>query len=142
LVGDRWTILLVRELSLGSTRFDQLLTQTGATPQMLTSRLRRLEADGMIVREPYSQRPLRHEYRLTAKGRDFIPVLFAFRAFGEKWCKAEAEPMAVRTFHRECGGEVGLDGECTACHAQVPFRGLQVAPSQAYVDERRGRAGA
>ena len=82
LVGDRWTILLVRELSLGSTRFDQLLTQTGATPQMLTSRLRRLEADGMIVREPYSQRPLRHEYRLTGKGQELRSVIRALREWG------------------------------------------------------------
>lgn len=132
--------MLLRELSFGATRFDQFQAQTGATPQMLTSRLRRLEADGLVIREPYQQRPLRHEYRLTTKGRDFIPVLFAFRAFGEKWCKTDGEPLAVRTFHRDCGGEVDLDGECAACHAQVPFSRLLAAPSDAYVEERRRRA--
>lgn len=140
LVGDRWSIMIVRELSLGSSRFDEFLAQTGATPQLLASRLKRLEADGMISREPYSLRPLRHAYRLTQKGRDFVPVLFAFRAFGERWCKSEGEPVALRTHHRDCGGEVGLDGVCTACGGRTTLSDILASASEAYVEERRLRA--
>ena len=65
LVGDRWSILIVRELLFGQGRFQDLQAQTGATSQMLAARLKRLEADGLVERHAYSQRPLRHEYRLT-----------------------------------------------------------------------------
>src|SRR5437764_1645676 len=85
LVGDRWTVLVLRELFMGNRRFDDMLVQTGATPQMLASRLKKLEAAGLIERRLYSERPKRHEYVLTAMGTDFYPVLLALRAWGEKW---------------------------------------------------------
>src|SRR5579871_6757171 len=81
LVGDRWSILIVRELLFGQNRFQDLQAQTGATSQMLAARLKRLERDGVISRQAYSQRPLRHEYRLTPKGRDLMPVILALRAW-------------------------------------------------------------
>jgi DNA-binding HxlR family transcriptional regulator len=139
MVGDRWTILLVRELSFGNVRFDQLLAQTGATPQMLVSRLKRLEADGLITRKAYQERPVRYEYRLAPKGRAFVPVLLALRTWGEQWCKAPGEPLAVLTFHKGCGGEVGLDGVCAACGRLVANTELLAAPTPEYAEERRKR---
>jgi DNA-binding HxlR family transcriptional regulator len=66
-VGDKWTILVLRELYMGMTRFEEIQIQTSATPQMLTSRLKALEADGLVERRPYQEKPLRYEYHLTAK---------------------------------------------------------------------------
>src|SRR6202012_2128271 len=90
LVGDRWSILIVRELLLGQTRFQDLQAQTGATSQMLAARLKRLEADGLVSRQAYSQRPPRYEYRLTPKGVQLMPVILALRTWGERWCKPDS----------------------------------------------------
>lgn len=140
LVGDRWSILVVRELLFGQSRFQDLQAQTGATSQMLAARLKRLEADGLIERHAYSQRPLRHEYRLTPKGRHLMPVILALRAWGERWCKPEGEQPATRMFHRSCETELDLDGKCPACGVLVPWTEMRGQPSDAYVEERRRRA--
>src|ERR1700744_1274291 len=94
LVGDRWTMLVIRELFMGSHRFDEIQAQTEATPQMVAARLKKLEADGMVERRPYNQRPLRYEYHLTEKGQAFYPMILALRAWGEVWCKAPDEGRA------------------------------------------------
>ena len=78
-IGDRWTLLVLRELFFGAHRFDQMIEGTGATPQMLSSRLKALEAGAIIERVAYSERPLRHDYRLTERGRDLFPILYALR---------------------------------------------------------------
>ena len=65
MVGDRWTVLILRELFMGSRRFEGIQAQTQATPQMLASRLKKLEEDGLVERRAYSQRPLRHDWRST-----------------------------------------------------------------------------
>ncbi len=139
IVGDRWTMLIVRELFAGCTRFDEIQAQTGATAQMLSARLKRLEADGMVERRVYSRRPLRHEYVLTPMGQDFFPVILAFRAWAETWCKAADEPLAIRTTHRTCGTEVGLDGICPTCRESIAPADMDAQPGPEYAAERRQR---
>jgi DNA-binding HxlR family transcriptional regulator len=82
-VGDRWTVLILRELFMRIHRFEEIQAQTGATPQMIAARLKKLEADGLAKRCVYNKRPLRHEYHLTEKGEAFYPVILALRAWGE-----------------------------------------------------------
>nr|WP_082964599.1 helix-turn-helix domain-containing protein [Mycobacterium sp. E796] len=139
IVGDRWTMLIVRELFAGCSRFDEMQAQTGATAQMLSARLKRLEADGMVERRIYSRRPTRYEYVLTPMGRDFFPVILAYRAWAETWCKSEGEPLAIRTTHRTCRSEVGLDGVCPTCGERVPISDLDAEPGPEYAAERRRR---
>ncbi len=139
IVGDRWTTLILRELFSGSFRFDEIQAQTGATAQMLAARLKRLEADGMVERQAYSRRPPRYEYRLTKMGQDFYPVIFALRAWGETWCKGEDEAVAVRMTHRDCGGEVALDGFCPICGKIVPRSEMDAESSPEYAEERARR---
>jgi DNA-binding HxlR family transcriptional regulator len=139
IVGDRWTMLIIRELFAGCARFDEIEAQTGATAQMLAARLKRLEAEGMIERRVYSRRPLRHEYFLTRMGLEFYPIILALRAWGETWCKGADEPLAVRMTHRKCGTEVGLDGLCPTCHGIVPPSDMDAKPSPEYAVERRRR---
>src|SRR5215475_11971811 len=71
LVGDRWTVLILRELFGKNHRFEEIQAQAAATPQMVAARLKRLEADGLVERRIYSEHPLRHEYHLTKKGEAF-----------------------------------------------------------------------
>jgi DNA-binding HxlR family transcriptional regulator len=136
IVGDRWTVLVLRELYLGATRFEEIQIQTEATPQMVTTRLKSIEADGMIERHPYNEKPLRHEYRLTEKGRSFYPVIHALRAWGETWCKDESEGIAVRFVHRECGHDVGLGSECPKCGILVERKVLDASLSDQFAKER------
>ena len=84
-VGDRWTLLLMRDLANKVNRFDELQASTGMSTHLLSVRLKRLEADGVIERRAYCQKPLRCEYHLTAKGEDLGPVLSQLKAWGNKW---------------------------------------------------------
>jgi DNA-binding HxlR family transcriptional regulator len=139
LVGDRWSILIVRELLMGLSRFQDLQAQTGANSQLLAARLKRLELDGLVERHAYSLRPRRNEYRLTPKGLHLTPVILALRAWGEAWCKPAGEPLAVRMFHRQCGAELGIDSRCPACAVLVAWTDMQGQPTEPYVEERRRR---
>lgn len=85
-VGDRWTILVLRDLSWGRRRFSALLESlAGISANLLSDRLKRLEENGMVERVFYSAHPPRAEYKLTAKGKAFVPVLIAMRTYGEEW---------------------------------------------------------
>jgi DNA-binding HxlR family transcriptional regulator len=83
-VGEWWTILILRDAFQGNTRFDQFRQSLAIAPNILSRRLRRLVDAGLLEKIRYSQRPLRHEYVLTAIGRDFRPVLWAMLAWGNK----------------------------------------------------------
>lgn len=85
-VGDRWTILVLRDLSWGRRRFAGLLNALeGISTNLLSDRLKRLEASNMVERVFYSEHPPRQEYRLTQKGKAFVPVLLALKDYGENW---------------------------------------------------------
>lgn len=86
IVGDRWTMLVLRDLSWGRRKFSALLLSLeGISGNLLSERLKRLEEHGMVERVFYSDHPPRAEYKLTAKGRAFVPVLQAMRAYGDAW---------------------------------------------------------
>jgi DNA-binding HxlR family transcriptional regulator len=82
-IGDRWTLLILRDCFLGVTRFEAFQKSLGVTRHVLADRLKRLVAAGVLERVPYSTRPPRHDYVLTAKGRDFAPALAALRDWGK-----------------------------------------------------------
>lgn len=141
LVGDRWSMLVLRELFMGNGRFDELQAQTEATPQMLASRLKKLEAAGLVERRPYSTRPLRHEYVLTDMGIGFYPVILALRAWGEQWCKGADEGVAVNYTHVPCGKDPGLGTVCRHCGLALQRSDLVARQSPAYAQERQARTG-
>ena len=84
LIGDPWTLLIIREAFLGLRRFEQWQTTLGVARNVLAARLKALTAHGIFQRETYSTKPLRQEYVLTAKGRDLFPILSAMLAYGDK----------------------------------------------------------
>lgn len=83
-IGDRWTLLIVRDCFLGKSRFEQFQTSLGVTRHVLSDRLKRLVEVGVLERNPYSLKPLRYDYQLTEKGRDFAPALIGLKDWGKK----------------------------------------------------------
>jgi DNA-binding HxlR family transcriptional regulator len=138
-VGDRWTVLILRELFIGSHRFEEIQAQTGATPQMVAARLKKLEADGLVERRIYSERPVRYEYHLTKKGEAFHPVLLALRGWGEAWCKSPEEGRAVNYIHRTCRKPAGFGPLCESCGKPLRREDLIANLNPAYRDEREAR---
>ncbi|WP_321948370.1 helix-turn-helix domain-containing protein [Paraburkholderia sp. J10-1] len=140
-IGDRWAVLIVRELFMGNRRFDSLLAQSQATPQMLSTRLKRLEADGVIERKRYMKKPPRFEYELTEMGRAFYPVILALREWGETWHKSPDEDVAVRYTHLTCGHDAGIGTVCHACGEPLRREDLKAELSPSYAQERAAREG-
>lgn len=101
-IGDRWTLLLLREIAMGVHRFDELQAQTSMSSHLLTTRLRRMEKDGVVERRPYSGRPVRYEYHATQKGQELDPVLMLLRTWGRRWGGdiPEGEPAFTLTDKR------------------------------------------
>ncbi|WP_413740740.1 winged helix-turn-helix transcriptional regulator [Sphingomonas sp. Sphisp66] len=83
-VGDAWSMLILRDLSLGLSRFEELRTSLGIAPNILTARLRALGEAGLVAKRRYSERPPRDEYVLTDAGRDFLPVLHVIGEWGRR----------------------------------------------------------
>ncbi len=84
LVGDAWSMLIIRDAHAGSTRFDEFRKNLGIAPTPLATRLAAMTEEGLLEKRRYSERPPRDEYVLTDAGRDFLPVLFALAAWGAK----------------------------------------------------------
>ncbi|MDM4718491.1 helix-turn-helix domain-containing protein [Micromonospora sp. WMMA1363] len=116
-LGEKWTLLVLREVFNGVRRFDDMRVRTGIPRQVLTNRLSTLVAQGVLCREPYREpgSRLRHEYRLTPKGLDLWPVLVAVLAWGDRYL-ADPEGSPLRVAHRDCGGEVGVVLRCEHGH--------------------------
>lgn len=138
-VGDRWTMLIIRELFMGSRRFEDFEAQLGASPNLLSTRLKRLEQDGVIRRQAYSEHPPRHDYRLTEKGLDLYPLLRSLSAWGEKWAFPAGDAPSPRTIHRGCGHETGFAITCTACGSAYGARDIEAQPDPTAVQLRAQR---
>jgi len=139
-VGDRWTILILRELFLGVKRFEEFQSQTGMSPHLLSTRLKRLEADGVVARHRYSERPPRYEYRLTSKGLDLYPLMLSLKSWGEQWGGFQPgdEPALVIT-HRQCRHGTGLKLVCPSCDEPFGPRDAKVSLGKNFMAERQAR---
>lgn len=113
LLGDRWTLLILRELFLGSRRFDEFEAAIGLSPHLLSLRLKRLVAEGILRREG-TTRPL---YKLTAAGRGLQPVILMMSAWGSRW-RVRPEP-AIRLRHKTCGADFEPVIGCSECGEPV-----------------------
>jgi len=116
-LGDRWTILILRDLFNGVHRFDDLLDHLGVSRDVLTRRLAVLLDEGLVERRPYREagRRARADYHLTPAGRDLQPVLVALLQWGDAH-RAGADGPPTRLEHRDCGGEVGIRLTCSEGH--------------------------
>ena len=120
-IGEKWSLLVVRELAYGVHRFEAIVRNTGAPRDILTNRLRRLETAGVVEKRPYSEHPPRFEYHLTQAGRELRPVLLSLGQWGDRWA---ADAPTVR-FEHVCGETLELVHTCRACGGEVTGRDLK-----------------
>ncbi len=122
LVGEKWALLAIREISFGNKRFDVIARNTGAPRDRLAARLRALEAAGVVEKRLYSDRPPRYEYELTEAGDELRPVLTALRTWGDKWA-VDAPPAA---FTHSCGHDLDAALVCRHCGGEVRSGDLEL----------------
>jgi len=113
-VGERWTLLIVRDVMTRHRRFDELQKSLGVARNVLSARLQRLVEEDILERRPYQESPERYEYFLTEKGLDLWPPLIALLGWGDRHTEyPDGPPLLV--FHKECGGSVSDRGVCERC---------------------------
>jgi DNA-binding HxlR family transcriptional regulator len=124
LVGERWTLLALREVFLGVRRFDAIQRNTGAPRDVLSARLHKLLEVGLLERRQYQDRPARFEYRLTEAGRDLLPVLLTLMDWGDKHL-ADGHPPS--TYRHRCGADLEPVLICQTCGEPVTRRDITPA---------------
>jgi DNA-binding HxlR family transcriptional regulator len=115
LVGEWWTLLIVRDALRGARRFEEFKA-TGIADNVLSVRLKRLTEAGIFKRQRYQTHPDRYEYLLTEKGRALGPVVVALRSWGKRFTKGRDASHIV---HKACGGDVELDFHCPKCNRAI-----------------------
>ncbi len=132
-VGEWWSMLIVRDAFLGVTRFDRFQERLGISRNVLNQRLARLVDQGIMEKVPYSDRPVRYDYRLTEKGRDLWPVITAMRQWGDRHAAPDGPP--VRVVHRSCGRTSQAVYVCSECGEPLDSREVRVERGPGYRDE-------
>ena len=127
IVGERWTLLIIRNAFLGLRRFDEFQANLGVARNVLQTRLERLVAEGILEKHLYMERPKRYEYRLTEKGVDLWPTIVALMQWGDTYARPEAGPPVVLE-HRDCGGAVDAHRTCESCGAKLGARDVIAHP--------------
>ena len=122
LIGERWTLLVIREVFYGRRRFSEMQKTLGVARNVLTNRLQRLVDEGILERRPYSEKPERYEYFLTEKGLDLWPTLVALMFWGDKHMPLKGGPPARLVHKGECGGEVNDRRICERCGKELEVR--------------------
>ena len=125
-VGEWWSLLVVRDAFLGVTRFDDFQARLGISRNILTQRLNRLVESEVLTRVAYSEHPPRWEYRLTRKGRDLWPVVAAMRQWGDRWAAPAGPPLETR--HTACGHVVTAVPVCSYCREPLDARSVTAVP--------------
>ena len=127
LIGERWTLLVIRDIFAGFRRFDEIQQDLGVARNVLAGRLQRLVDDGILERRPYSDTPPRYEYFLTEKGIDLWPILVAMMRWGDRHADwTDGPPLVVR--HKDCGGEMDDHFICERCGERLRARDAFAAP--------------
>jgi len=126
-VGERWTLLIVRDVMLGQRRFGELQGSLGVARNVLSARLQRLVEEDILERRAYQSSPERYEYFLTEKGLDLWPALVALLAWGDRHSPEPAGPPML-IVHKECGGEVNDRGICERCGKLLHARDARALP--------------
>jgi DNA-binding HxlR family transcriptional regulator len=135
-LGERWTMLILRDLFLGRRRFDEFQASLGVATNVLSSRLATLTEEGIVDRRRYSKHPERFEYVLTEKGRDLQPILLALLAWGDQYTAENGAPLEVvhedHAFH--------MVPTCSVCGEPVDTHNVHSRPGPGADEEQRRRA--
>ncbi len=116
-IGDRWTVLILRDVFRGVRRFAQLQTDLGIAKNLLSDRLSKLVEHDVLERVPYQSGPVRYEYCLTAKGADLSTALIALMGWGDRWYASSGAPTIL--LHEDCGTPIEQTVRCPQCDKPV-----------------------
>jgi len=136
LVGDRWTLLVIRDALQGVRRFEAFRTGLGIAHNVLADRLTRLCAAGILERRRYQRKPDRYEYLLTGKGRDLWPVVMSLLLWGDKYLAPDGPPVLV--LHRGCGGRLTPALTCGDCRVPLGPHNVEVTSARPAFRETAG----
>jgi DNA-binding HxlR family transcriptional regulator len=128
IVGEWWTLLILRDVFIGNHRFSGLQNSLGISKKVLSDRLDTLLAEDILKREPYGEGGNRYEYRLTGKGYELGPILLTLIAWGNKWAFNGKPP--VEFTHKACGQITQVETTCIHCGESVNFGDLEGHPSE------------
>jgi len=138
-VGEWWSMLILRDVFLGVTRFDDLQKRLGIARNILNQRLNHLVEAGVLKKVIYSDHPPRYDYRLTAKGRDLWPVLTAMRQWGDRHAAPDGPPLQL--VHETCGHLSDAVMACSACGERLEARDVRAVPGPGAVEPLVGTTG-
>ncbi|HBO71479.1 MAG TPA: transcriptional regulator, partial [Acinetobacter sp.] len=125
-LGDRWTMLILRNAFMGVRRFDDFQRSLGWTRHVLSERLKRLVEHEILVKVPYVQRQERFEYQLTEKGLDLYPIILAMVQWADKWMDlGMGKPLEFT--HKSCGKKINPKVVCSECNDQIHVQDVRVA---------------
>ena len=134
-IGDRWTLLILRDCFLRVRRFEEFQARLGITRPLLARRLRKLVDDGVLAKLPYQQRPLRHEYRLTEKGLDLYPIVMAIVHWGDMhMARRKGRPLLHQ--HLACGKHFDPVLTCSECGEPLDPRRVHAHPGPGAASSR------
>jgi DNA-binding HxlR family transcriptional regulator len=139
-IGERWTMHVLREAFVGVRRFEDFRRNIGVARNILSDRLQRLVDEGILRRERYSDRPPRYEYRLTRKGVDLYGILIELMKWGNKWAPSPDGP-AVVLWHKDCGAIIEPVLACPDCGEPVAAWNLEARLSPAAAARLEAAAG-
>jgi DNA-binding HxlR family transcriptional regulator len=137
-VGEWWSLLVVRDAFLGVTRFDDFQERLGISRNVLNQRLGRLVEQGVLVKVPYSEHPPRFDYKLTEKGRDLWAVMTAMRQWGDRYAAPDGPPLQL--IHRNCGHVAEAVMTCSACGEAIGVRDVKAIAGPGAVEPLIGLA--
>jgi DNA-binding HxlR family transcriptional regulator len=126
-VGERWSLLIVRDVMLGVRRFDEMQANLGVARNVLQTRLTRLADHGVLEKRLYQERPPRYEYLLSEKGLDLWPAIVALMKWGDRHAATPAGPPVLLE-HKHCGGAVDEHRICASCGSRLSVRDVRAQP--------------
>ncbi len=138
-IGERWSLLIVRDVLNGNRRFGEIQGSLGIARNVLSARLQRLVDEGILERRAYQESPPRHEYFLTEKGLDLWPALIALLHWGDRYSPGPGGPPKT-ILHKECGGEVSERGICERCGKVLTARDARQVPGPGIEAARKAAA--
>src|SRR3954447_1111066 len=129
--GEYWTPLVLRDIWMGRTRFDEIQENLGVSRKLLADRLETLVREDILARQQYQERPVRHEYVLTEKGKELMVVLLALLSWGDRWtAKKAGPPMLLR--HLGCSSPVEAQVTCSDCGEPLGADDLLLEPGPGF----------
>jgi DNA-binding HxlR family transcriptional regulator len=131
-VGEWWTLLILRDVFLGVSRFDQFQQRLGISRNVLGQRLAHLVEHGVLTKTAYSEHPPRFDYRLTQKGLDLWPVLTTMRQWGDKYTAPDGAPLEL--VHKDCGQISEAHLKCSSCGEPIGPRNVRAVPGPGAVE--------